>query len=166
MKFSMITVGFAALAAASPLTKRQATVFSTTTYDAISISGGVAGNGEQEALDALAGLPADLSTVAKADLDFLNSVNQICNQAEKEAFNPAIEAATGDEAQALANGKTKNKILKLTATKLKLQAQAAQGQDVAAKLEEEEKKLQNNINADKEAAGQASTALQFDASTA
>ncbi|CRK15541.1 hypothetical protein BN1723_010702 [Verticillium longisporum] len=88
MKFSMITVGFAALAAASPLAKRQATVFSTTTYDAISISGGVAGNGEQEALDALAGLPADLST------------------------------------------------------------------------------LQNNINADKEAAGQASTALQFDASTA
>jgi hypothetical protein len=56
-------------------------------------------------------------------------------------------------------------VLKLTATVLKLEAQQAQGEDVADKLDEENKKLQNNISQDQEAAGQASTFLQFDAST-
>ena len=63
------------------------------------------------------------------------------------------------------NGKTKNKILKLTATVLKLKAQQAQGQDVADKLAEEQKKLDNNIAADVAAAGKPSTALSFTAST-
>ena len=48
------------------------------------------------------------------------------NAAEKGAFNPAIAAATGDEKQALTNGKIKNKILKLMATTIQLQIQAAQ----------------------------------------
>jgi hypothetical protein len=65
----------------------------------------------------------------------------------------------------LQRGKIKNKVLKLTATVLKLEAQQAQGEDVADKLDEENKKLQNNISQDQEAAGQASTFLQFDAST-
>jgi hypothetical protein len=39
-----------------------------------------------------------LKSVAKADLDFLNTVNQVANDAEKEAFNPAVEAATGTAA--------------------------------------------------------------------
>jgi hypothetical protein len=54
--------------------------------------------------------------------------------------------------------------LKLTATKLELMAKAAQGEDTAAKLAAEQKKLDNNIAADKKAAGGASTALTFDAS--
>lgn len=49
---------------------------------------------------------------------------------------------------------------------LKLQAQQAQGEDVAAKMADEQKKLDNNIAADKARAGSASTALQFDANTA
>jgi hypothetical protein len=65
----------------------------------------------------------------------------------------------------LQRGKIKNKVLKLTATVLKLEAQQAQGEDVAAKLDEENKKLQNNISQDQAAAGQASTFLAFDAST-
>ncbi|WYZ38488.1 hypothetical protein EsH8_III_000402 [Colletotrichum jinshuiense] len=166
MKFSLIAVGFAALAAAAPLGARQNNIFSTQTFNDLSISGGTAGNGKQEALDKLAGLPTDLTTVSKADLDFLNSVNQIANKAEKEAFNPAIEAATGDELDALKAGKTKNKILKLTATMLKLQAQQAQGQDVAAKMADEQKKLDNNIATDEANAGNPSTALDFEASTA
>ncbi|KXH31321.1 hypothetical protein CSAL01_03832 [Colletotrichum salicis] len=167
MKFSsVITLGFAALATAAPLGARQATVFSTQTFNDLSISGGTAGNAKQEALDKLSGLPTDLSTVAKADLDFLNSVNSIANDAEKEAFNPAIEGATGEEADALQRGKIKNKVLKLTATMLKLQAQAAQGEDVADKMATEQKKLDNNISQDEAEAGNASTALDFDASTA
>ncbi|KAH6983538.1 small secreted protein [Ilyonectria destructans] len=163
MKFSLFTLGFAVTALAAPHSKRA--VFSTTSYNDLSISGGVAGNAQQEALAKLSGLPSDLSTVEKADLDFLNSVNSIANDAEDEAFNPAIDAASGDEAVSLQIGKIKNKVLKLTATILKLQAQQAQGEDVADKLEEENKKLQNNISQDEEAAGQASTFLSFDATT-
>ncbi|KAG5803836.1 hypothetical protein H9Q74_011656 [Fusarium xylarioides] len=85
--------------------------------------------------------------------------------AEDEAFNPAIDAASGEAADALQRGKIKNKVLKLTATILKLEAQQAQGEDVADKLVEENKKLQNNISQDKDEAGKASTFLSFDATT-
>lgn len=61
------------------------------------------------------------------------------------------------------NGKTKNKVLKLMATKLELMAKAAQGEDTSAKLAEELKKLNNNIALDKAAAGEPSTKLSFDA---
>ncbi|KAK7420797.1 hypothetical protein QQX98_002601 [Neonectria punicea] len=163
MKFSLFTLGFAAAAMAAPLSKRA--VFSPTTYNDLSISGGTAGNAQAEALQKLGGLPDDLTTVEEADLDFLNSVNSIANDAETDAFNVALEGADGEEADAIQRGKIKNKVLKLTATVLKLQAQQAQGEDVTAKLEEENKKLSNNIAQDEEAAGQASTFLSFDAST-
>lgn len=61
------------------------------------------------------------------------------------------------------NGKIKNKVLKLTATVIKLQAQQAQGQDVAAQLAEETKKLNTNIGLDTAAAGQVSIAEPFNA---
>lgn len=99
MKSTIILSVLAALASASPLARRA--VFSQTTFNDISISGGTAGNAEQEAKDALAGLPTDLTQVEEADLDFLNEVNQVANDAETDAFNPAIEAATGEEADAL-----------------------------------------------------------------
>ncbi|KAG5660097.1 hypothetical protein KAF25_003619 [Fusarium avenaceum] len=129
MKFTSVLLGFAATAFASPIAKRG--VFSQSTYNDLSISGGSAGNAQQEALQKLGGLPTDLSTVEKSDLDFLDSVNGIANDAEKDAFNPAIEAASGEDADALQRGKIKNKVLKLTATVLKLEAQQAQGEDVA-----------------------------------
>ena len=46
---------------------------------------------------------------------------------------------------------------------LKLTAQAAQGSNVADKLEVENKKLQENIQQDEAAAGRPSTFLRFDA---
>ncbi|KAI1420087.1 small secreted protein [Xylaria sp. FL1777] len=144
----------------------QAGVFSQETYNDISISGGVAGNAQNEALDVFSALDLnDLANVDKDDLDFLNSVNQIANDAETEAFNPAIEAASGEEADALQRGKIKNKVLKLTAAVLKLQAQVAQGEDVQDKLDEEQTKLDNNIQQDEDEAGNESTALSFDATT-
>ncbi|KAF5022708.1 hypothetical protein F66182_5256 [Fusarium sp. NRRL 66182] len=163
MKFATFIISFAAAALAGPIGRRA--VFSQASYDDLSISGGTAGNAQQEALEKLGGLPDDLTTVEESDLDFLDSVNSIANDAEVEAFNTAIDAASGEEADALQRGKIKNKVLKLTATVLKLEAQQAQGEDVADKLEEENTKLQNNISQDEEAAGQASTFLSFDANT-
>lgn len=99
MRSTFLLAALATLAAASPLQPRA--VFKATTFNDISIAGGTAGNAQQEAKDVLAGLPTDLKTVAKADLDFLNSVNKVANNAETDAFNPAVEAATGDAADAL-----------------------------------------------------------------
>ncbi|EHA55972.1 hypothetical protein MCOR27_001836 [Pyricularia oryzae] len=165
MQFSIYaTTALLAIASAAPIAPRA--VFTNKTYDQLSISGGKAGNAKAEALAALAGLPADKTKVERADLTFLDRVNKIANQAETQAFNPAISAASGTAKAALEAGKTKNKVLKLTATILKLEAQQAQGENVAAKLAEEQKKLDNNIAADTKRAGQASTALKFTASTA
>ncbi|KAH7419481.1 hypothetical protein BKA64DRAFT_18393 [Cadophora sp. MPI-SDFR-AT-0126] len=173
MQFSAILVAtFAALTIAAPTGQKakRVAVLSTKTYDEISISGATAGDAEAEAIAVLTNNGAldlnDLANVDPADIEFLGSVNDIANDAETDAFNVAIEAATGDEKVALQNGKIKNKVLKLEATVIELQAKAAQGEDTAAKLAAEQKKLDNNIALDAAAAGQPSTFLSFDASTA
>lgn len=107
MRFSIAVVSFAALAAAAPtkraLKARQSgPVLADTTYDAISISAGTAGNAEQEALNVFSAL--DLNNpenIDPADLNFLGAVNDVANDAETDAFNPAVEAASGDAATAL-----------------------------------------------------------------
>ncbi|KAF9553212.1 hypothetical protein CPC08DRAFT_713955 [Agrocybe pediades] len=146
--------------------RANAPVFKQQTYNQLSISGGKAGDAQAKALARFSALNLnDAKNVAKADLDFLNSVNQIANKAETQAYNPAIEKSTGSEKVALQNGKIQNKVLKLTATVLKLKVQQAQGQNVAAKLAEEQKKLDNNIKLDKAASGQSATKVSFTAST-
>ncbi|KAI2616170.1 hypothetical protein GGS26DRAFT_452628 [Hypomontagnella submonticulosa] len=160
MRFSIALVAASAIAV-------QAGVFTKQTYNDISISGGTAGNAENEALAVFSAL--DLNNLAAADeddIDFLKSVNSICNDAEKEAFNPAIEAASGEEADALQRGKIKNKVLKLEATILRLMIQQAQGEDVSDEMATEQKKLDNNIKQDEDEAGNPSTFLSFSASTA
>lgn len=99
MKYTLLVAALATLAATSPLQPRA--VFKATTFDDISIAGGTSGKAKEEAASALSGLPTDLKTVTKADLDFLNQVNQVANDAETDAFNPAIDAASGDAADAL-----------------------------------------------------------------
>lgn len=167
MHFQITTIAaLAALTSALPTLKvrQSGPVLADTTYDAISISGGQAGNAEAEALAVFSALDLDNpGNIDAADIDFLGQVNDVANDAETDAFNPAIEAATGAEADALDAGKTKNKVLKLMATKIELEAKQAQGEDVAAKLEEELTKLNNNIATDAENAGNPSTALPFDA---
>lgn len=103
MHFSAITVlSLTALSAAAPISQRQAAVLATTTYNDISISGGTAGNAEAEALAVFAKLDtANPENISKADQDALDDINQVANDAEKEAFNTAIAAATGEEADAL-----------------------------------------------------------------
>ena len=103
MQFSVLVISaFAALTIAAPaaqISKRA--VFGATTYDAISVSGGVAGNALAEVNAVLNKLPADLKTTEKSDLTFLNQVNQIANDAEVDAFNVAIGKASGEAAAAL-----------------------------------------------------------------
>ena len=175
MHFSITTVAavFAATAFAAPssfkdiIQKRQQGSFTQQSYGDISISGGVAGNAEAEALQVFSALDMNnLAAATEADIDFLKSVNSICNDAETDAFNPAIEAADGEEADALQRGKIKNKVLKLGATMIRLMIEQAQGEDVADDIEKELKKLNNNIQQDEDEAGQPSTFLSFDAQTA
>jgi hypothetical protein len=101
---TLLTIALATLSVAAP-TRRdlepRAAVLGTATYDELSISGGVAGDAEAEAL---AKLPIDLNDLANvdpADIAFLGDVNDIANDAETDAFNVAIEAASGDDAVAL-----------------------------------------------------------------
>ncbi|KAI1209322.1 uncharacterized protein F4807DRAFT_103415 [Annulohypoxylon truncatum] len=159
MRFSIALIAAAASAV-------NAGVFTQKTYNDISISGGVAGNAENEALAVFSALNQNnLASADEDDIDFLKSVNSICNDAEDNAFNPAIDAASGDAADALQRGKIKNKVLKLEATILRLKIQQAQGDDVASDMAAEQKKLDNNISQDEAEAGQPSTFLSFDATT-
>ncbi|KAI0473519.1 small secreted protein [Xylariaceae sp. FL0804] len=155
---------FALVAASAAIA--HAGVFTQKTYNEISISGGVAGNAQEEANAQFSALDqSDLANVDEDDIDFLDSVNQICNDAEESAFDPAIDDASDDAADALERGKIKNKVLKLTAQVLKLQIQQAQGEDVADDLAEEQAKLDKDVAEDEAEAGNESTALSFDAST-
>ncbi|KAF2193299.1 hypothetical protein K469DRAFT_735232 [Zopfia rhizophila CBS 207.26] len=130
-------------------------------YADFQISDGVAG-------DALAEVQAkfpidmtDLANVDPADAEIIKAARETAEAAETEAFNPAIEAATGDEADALQNGKIKNKVLKLQLEVMDLMIEQAQGEDVADKIAEEQTKLDTNVQLDQEAAGQASQSVQF-----
>ncbi|KAK1981719.1 hypothetical protein LZ30DRAFT_749854 [Colletotrichum cereale] len=175
MKFSVVLATVAAVVSAAPTgdvsspsrnTVQRRALFTPKTFDELSISGGNAGTAKEDALAKLAGLPADLSTVDKADLNFLDNVNKIANQAERGAYNVKIaETAPGEAALALQRAKIQNKVLKLTATVMGLQAEQAQGKNVTAQLEEETKKLDKNVADDKANAGKPATALKFAAST-
>ena len=102
MYFSTITVlslAALAIAAPTPSNTKRAAVLADTTYNDISIAGGQAGDAEAEALALFSKLDLqNPENIDAADLTFLNEVNQVANDAEKEVFNPAVEAATGDEA--------------------------------------------------------------------
>ena len=94
---------------AAPLERRALTLQS---YNDLSISAGTAGNAQAEAL---AKFPVDMSNLAgvsAADLKTIQTERESAESAESDAFNPAIDAATGDAATALQNGKIKNKVLK------------------------------------------------------
>jgi len=103
MRASTIIISiFAALSVASPVLIPRAGVLGTQTYDQLSISGGKAGTGKEEALAKFAALDAiNDADVDQADIDFLGAVNDIANDAETEAFNVAIGKATGTAKTAL-----------------------------------------------------------------
>lgn len=79
-----------------------ASVLSSQSYSDLQISDGQAGNAQQEAAARFQGLDTgDLSAVSDADVKLIKGIHDIAEKAEVEAFNPAIEKASGDEAKAL-----------------------------------------------------------------
>lgn len=154
-------------------------------YAQFQISDGTAGNAQAEAaaifVDPFAG--QDLATVSDQTQDDIETMRQAAEAAETDEFNPAIDVATGADADALEAGKIKNKVLKLTGEvqvlKIKLAKAQAAGDDTASiqsKLTAEQSvalsiysylhiadripmfrtKLDKNIATDKASAGQAS----------
>lgn len=177
MRFAAIIISLVAITVAEGANiRRQGTgtpVYKDQTFNELSISEGPAGNAQQKALDRLAGLPADLATVTDFDLEFLDNLNGIANQAERGAFDTAMEALAADpqlQVLSLDCGKTANKVLKLQATLFKLQIQKAQKDPKfnETKLAQEEKKFANNVEADEinGKAGLACVSAPFDATTA
>jgi hypothetical protein len=94
-------------------------------------------------------------------LKTLQTERETAEDAETDAFNEAIDAASGDAKTALQNGKIKNKVLKLLFEVTGLQVQQAQGKDVSSQISEEQTKLNNNVALDKKAGGQASQTVTF-----
>lgn len=99
--------------------------------------------------------------VSSSDLAIINAARETAEAAETDAFNGQIKAASGAAATALQNGKIKNKVLKLFLEVSALQIQQAQGADNQDKIDEETKKLNNNISLDKKVAGQTSKGVTF-----
>jgi len=67
----------------------------------------------------------DLATIDDATVEALQTMREAAEDAETSLFNPAIEAASGAQADALQVGKIKNKVLKLTGEVQVLQIQVS-----------------------------------------
>ncbi|OMP87113.1 hypothetical protein BK809_0007199 [Diplodia seriata] len=105
----------------------------------------------------------DPANVSEEDQDIISKARETAEDAETGSggFNEQIEAAgeDSDEGKALQVGKIKNKVLKLQLEIMDLQIKQAQGDDQTDKIAEEQKKLQENLDQDKEAAGQTSKSV-------
>ncbi|KAH6719833.1 hypothetical protein DL95DRAFT_380477 [Leptodontidium sp. 2 PMI_412] len=140
-------------------------VLTAQAYNDFQISGPTAGTAESKANAIFSGIDKNnLAAVSASDLKIIKGIHDAAEDAEVQAFNPAIAAASGAAADALQNGKIENKVLKLTAEVLGIQVEAAQGGD-DSDLAAEQKKLANNIALDTAAAGQDSTPVSFDATS-
>ncbi|RAL60450.1 hypothetical protein DID88_000225 [Monilinia fructigena] len=149
----------------STSTASAGSVLTASAYNDFQISDGTAGTAQDQANALFTAIDKNnLAAVSESDLDIIQGVHDAAEDAETDAFNPAISAASGDAATALQNGKIKNKVLKLTAEVLSIQVKAAQGGD-DTDLAAEQTKLANNIKLDTAAAGQSSTAVSFDATS-
>ena len=110
MLISTLLLPLLPLALSLPFNPRAA--LSVLTYDDLSISAGTAGNAQAEALAKFPVSTADFATVSADDLDTIQTERESAESAETDAFNPAVDAASGDAKTALQNGKIKNKVLK------------------------------------------------------
>ncbi|KAI9056772.1 hypothetical protein FKP32DRAFT_1681940 [Trametes sanguinea] len=170
---SVIFLAVVGLVTAAPI-RVSKRAFQLQDYADFQISDGTAGNAQAEAnavfVDPFDGV--DLSTVDAQTLDAVQTMREAAESAETDQFNPAIDAASGAEADALQNGKIKNKVLKLTGEVQALNIQIAQAKaagkdtsDLESKVSEEQTKLTKNISLDKAAAGQPSKGVTGGAAT-
>ncbi|KAK4158488.1 hypothetical protein C8A00DRAFT_28498 [Chaetomidium leptoderma] len=163
--FSLLATSFAAPASTGDRIVKRG-VLTVQDYSQFQVSSGVAGNALAEVNANFPIDQSDLASVDAKDLAILKAARETAEAAETKAggFNAAIEAAGGkntDAGKALQIGKIKNKVLKLQLQVMTLQIEAAQGKDTAAKLAKEQTKLANNIRLDEDAAGKASTSVDF-----
>ncbi|KAK6205877.1 hypothetical protein LQW54_008172 [Pestalotiopsis sp. IQ-011] len=129
-------------------------------YNDFQISSGTAGNALEEAKAAFP-VSSDLASTSDSDLSILKAARETAEAAETDAFNDEVDAASGDAATALQNGKIKNKVLKLYLETTALQIEQAQGDDNQSQIDAEQTKLDTNVALDEKAAGEASTAVNF-----
>ncbi|KAK1972631.1 hypothetical protein LZ32DRAFT_612378 [Colletotrichum eremochloae] len=165
--FTLAATGFSA--PVDTVDRRQAKLLSVQSYSQFQVSDGTGGNalGEVAQKFPVAQIKANLKGVSKDDLAILQGARVAAEDAETDAggFNDAIAKASGADADALQVGKIKNKVLKLQLEVLALQVQQAQGADNQAKIDAEQKKLNNNVNLDKAAAGKPSKSVAFNATS-
>ncbi|WVQ73590.1 hypothetical protein IAR50_003169 [Cryptococcus sp. DSM 104548] len=163
-KYLFTVVPLLSLAVASPIKRQNGTAcpaFAAQDYADFQISDGTAGNSQAAAnavfVDPFDG--CDLSTVDATSLKNIQTMREAAEDAETDQFNSAIDAASGDAADALSAGKIANKVLKLTGEIQALNIQQAQGDDNADKIAEEQTKLDTNVATDEKSAGAAMTGV-------
>lgn len=77
-------------------------VLTASTYNDIQISTGTAGNAKADAAALFSAIDTNnLAGVSAADLKIVQATHDTAEDAETDAFNPAIDAASGAEATAL-----------------------------------------------------------------
>ncbi|EFI27148.1 hypothetical protein CC1G_14973 [Coprinopsis cinerea okayama7 len=150
---------------AAPVVRRQGFSFPELPFAQFQISTTPGGTARQEAaaifLDPFNGVNlADLDDSIEKNIA---AMRQTAEKAETELFNPAIDAASGAQKEALQVGKTKNKVLKHTAFlqlfRIRLAKAQASGRDtskILADIADRENLLEKNSEADLKNAGKAS----------
>ncbi|OJD36242.1 small secreted protein [Diplodia corticola] len=170
MHFATVALflGLAASSLASPISHSanglaKRAILSEQSYADFQISDGQAGNALQEVNQKFPVTDQDPANVSQEDQDIISKARETAEDAETGSggFNEQIEAAgeDSDEGKALQVGKIKNKVLKLQLEVLDLQIKQAQGDDQTDKIAEEQKKLQENMQQDQDAAGQTSKSV-------
>ncbi|KAI1007898.1 hypothetical protein K3495_g331 [Podosphaera aphanis] len=145
----------------------RVSVLKSQAYNDISVSDGVAGTTAERVNKLFADIDMNnLANVSDEDLQTIKNTHDVAENAELKAFDPAIDAATGDELAALKRGRIANKILKATATVLNLKIRMARGEtfdpdDFAL----QEKKVTGNTAADVKAAGLPMKGVKFNGRT-
>lgn len=102
MRFSasIILSGLLATAFAAPIANEKRAL-TATSYADFQVSDGVAGNALAEVNAKFPVDTSDLANVSAADQKVISDARQVAESAETDAFNPAIDAASGAAATAL-----------------------------------------------------------------
>ncbi|KAK7969489.1 hypothetical protein PG996_002068 [Apiospora saccharicola] len=160
-KFAAL-LSLAISALALPTGEVQKRALTARPYAYFQVSSGTAGNALAEVQAKFPIDTSNLASVSKGDLAIIKAARETAEAAETDAFNKEVKAASGSAADALQNGKIKNKVLKLFLETTALEIEQAQGgKSNQAKIDKEQKKLNNNVALDTKAAGQASQSVTF-----
>lgn len=92
----------AAVAVATAAASLDGSVLTASTYNAIQISSGIAGNAQVNAKALFSAIDQkNLAGVSESDLKIIQDTHDAAENAETQVFDPAISVASGDAATAL-----------------------------------------------------------------